>query len=315
MIVTCASCLTKFNLDESKIPAKGAKVRCSRCRHVFFIVPPTEKKEEEITENFESFIKQHEELIEPGQVERKIPSQPTVEKKEMAAEEEEEPFLFSEKAETKKEPLVFPAEFGEAERAEVRSPKPKRMARREKRGPSTIFALIVILVLLVFGVFYLWTELESKGKLSSLTSYLEYSVKKANALWDQIWGVKQENLIVGDLNRYDEKVGEVSLSVIEGKVNNQSQFARKHIKIKVVIFDQNKDKVAEKETLCGLSLGREELKNLPPEFFKGEVLIQPQLAKEMIVPSGKEVPFMVLFKDLSSQAKEFKVEISDAPNL
>jgi hypothetical protein len=83
----------------------------------------------------------------------------------------------------------------------------------------------------------------------------------------------------------------------------------------VVIFDQNKDKVTEKETLCGLNLGREGLKNLPPEFFKGEMLIQPQLAKEMIVLSGKDAPFMVLFKDLSSQAKEFKVEISDAPNL
>jgi hypothetical protein len=45
------------------------------------------------------------------------------------------------------------------------------------------------------------------------------------------------------------------------------------------------------------------------------MLIQPQLAKEMIVLSGKDAPFMVLFKDLSSQAKEFKVEISDAPNL
>ena len=315
MIVTCASCLTKFNLDESKIPAKGAKVRCSRCRHVFFIVPPTEEKEEEITENFESFIKQHEELIEPGQAERKIPSQPTVEKKEMATEEEEEPFLFSEKAEAKKEPLVFPTQFGEAERAEVKPPKLKRMARREKKGPSMIFALIVILVLLVFGVFYLWTELGSKGKLSSLTSYLEYSVKKVTGLWGQLWGIKQENLIVGDLNRYDEKVGEVALSVIEGKVNNQSQFARKHIKIKVVIFDQNKDKVTEKETFCGLNLGREGLKNLPLEFFKGEMLIQPQLAKEMIVLSGKDAPFMVLFKDLSSQAKEFKVEISDAPNL
>lgn len=315
MIATCASCLTKFNLDESKIPAKGSKVRCSRCQHVFFIVPPAEKKEEEITESFESFIKQQEELIEPGQVERKIPSQPTVEKKEMATEEEEKPFLFSEKAEAKKEPLVLPKKFGEAERAKVKPAKPKKTARREKRGPSMIFALIAILVLLVFGVFYLWTELESKGKLSFLTSYLEYSVKKATGLWGQLWGIKQEGLTVGDLNRYDEKVGEVTLSVIEGKVNNQSQFARKHIKIKVVIFDQNKDKVAEKETLCGLSLGQEELKNLPPEFFTGEMLIQPQLAQEMIVPSGKEVPFMILFKDLSSQAKEFKVEISDAPNL
>jgi predicted Zn finger-like uncharacterized protein len=312
MIVTCASCLTKFNLDESKIPAKGTKVRCSRCQHVFVVVPPEEKKEEEITENFESFIKQHEELIEPGQAERTIPSQPTVDKKEMVTEEEEEPFLFSEKAEAKKEPLVFPAEFGEAERAEVKPPKPKRMARREKRGPSMIFALIVILILLVFGVFYLWTELGTKGKLAT---FFEEPMKKVTALWDQILGVKQEGLTVGDLNRYDEKVGEVTLSVIEGKVNNQSQFARKHIKIKVVIFDQNKDKVTEKETLCGLNLGREGLKNLPPEFFKGEMLIQPQLAKEMIVLSGKDAPFMVLFKDLSSQAKEFKVEISDAPNL
>lgn len=312
MIVTCASCLTKFNLDESKIPAKGTKVRCSRCQHVFVVVPPEEKKEEEITENFESFIKQHEELIEPGQAERTVPSQPTVDKKERVTEEEEEPFLFSEKAETKKEPLVFPSEFGEAGRAEVKPPKPKRMARREKRGPSMIFALIVILILLVFGVFYVWTELGTKGKLAT---FFEEPMKKVTALWEQILGVKQEGLTVGDLNRYDEKVGEVTLSVIEGKVSNQSQFARKHIKIKVVIFDQNKDKVTEKETLCGLNLGREGLKNLPPEFFKGEMLIQPQLAKEMIVLSGKDAPFMVLFKDLSSQAKEFKVEISDAPNL
>jgi hypothetical protein len=45
------------------------------------------------------------------------------------------------------------------------------------------------------------------------------------------------------------------------------------------------------------------------------MLIQPQTPKEMIIPSGKDAPFMVIFKDLSSQAKEFKVEISEAPNL
>jgi hypothetical protein len=35
----------------------------------------------------------------------------------------------------------------------------------------------------------------------------------------------------------------------------------------------------------------------------------------MIIPSGKDAPFMVIFKDLSGQAKEFKVEISEAPKL
>jgi hypothetical protein len=35
----------------------------------------------------------------------------------------------------------------------------------------------------------------------------------------------------------------------------------------------------------------------------------------MIAPSGKVVPFMIVFKDLPGQAKEFKVEIVEAPSL
>jgi predicted Zn finger-like uncharacterized protein len=311
MIVTCASCLTKFTLDESKIPAKGAKVRCSKCQHVFFIVPPAESQEEPV-EDFETFAKQHEELFEPGQREEEIPSQPEFEKQRMAPEEEEEAFLFPGQTPLKKVPQVTPDAFGEEEKVEVTPPKPRRMPRREKRGPSAIFALIIVLVVLVFGGFYLWTEFGGKIKL---TNYLDNSVKKVITLWEEIWGKKQENLVVGDLNRYDERVGEFSLSVIEGKVRNQSPFSMKYIKIKVEIFDQNGYKVVEKETFCGLRIDREELKNLPLEFFKGEMLIQPQLPEERIIPAGGEVPFMVVFKDLSNRAKEFKVEISEAPHL
>jgi len=35
MIITCPQCLTKFNLDDGRVPAGGAKVRCSKCQHVF----------------------------------------------------------------------------------------------------------------------------------------------------------------------------------------------------------------------------------------------------------------------------------------
>jgi hypothetical protein len=35
----------------------------------------------------------------------------------------------------------------------------------------------------------------------------------------------------------------------------------------------------------------------------------------MVTPTGMEAPFMVVFKDLTSQAREFKVEIVEAPNL
>jgi hypothetical protein len=98
-------------------------------------------------------------------------------------------------------------------------------------------------------------------------------------------------------------------------VKNQSRFTKKHIKIIVVIYDQDKLKVAEKEAICGRILSREELKKQPVEFFKGGMVIKPKTNQEMVTPSGKATPFMVIFKDPPSQAKEFKVEILEAPNL
>lgn len=35
MIIICPQCLTKFNLDDSRVPDGGAKVRCSKCQHIF----------------------------------------------------------------------------------------------------------------------------------------------------------------------------------------------------------------------------------------------------------------------------------------
>lgn len=338
MIITCASCLTKFNLDDSRISAKGVKVRCSRCKHVFYVVPPPETKEE-IIEDAESFAKYHEDLIGPGETKIEAPQKAKVEeeeKEEVTPEEEEETFLFSEKApgeEMEKGPpiekvappekiekLVLP-EQGEklffeepvkGETIKVKPPKPKRMVQAEKRNLSRFFALFVVLVLLVFGILYVWTELSSGGKLSS---YLESPVKKVTELWNQIWGIEREDLIVGDLSGYEEKMGEISLFIIEGKVKNQSQYTKKHIKIRVVIFSQDKLKVDEKEAICGRIISREELKKQPVEFFRGEMVIIPETNQERVTPSGKATPFMVIFKDPPSQAKEFKVEIVEAPNI
>jgi hypothetical protein len=276
----------------------------------------------------------------PGEKKVEVPPEVKVEKEEIVPEEEEEEaFLFSEKTPIEKteelappgkveqltppekvERLV-PPERGEKlppeepvreERAEGKPSKPKSMMRAERKGPSRFFALIVVLVLLVFGIFYVWLELSSGGRLSP---YLEYPVKKVTELWNQIWGIEKGDLIVGDLNGYDEKIGETSLFIIEGKVKNQSKLTKKHIKIRVIIFDQDKLKVAEKEAICGRIIGRGELKKQPVEFFRGEMVIKPQTKQEMITPSGKATPFMVIFKDPPSQAKEFKVEILEAPNL
>ncbi|MBS3907743.1 MAG: zinc-ribbon domain-containing protein [Syntrophaceae bacterium] len=322
MIVTCASCLTKYQLDDSRISEKGAKVRCSRCKHVFYVVLPPETKEE-VTENFESFAKYHEELMGPDQRGMGIstPEEEEERGKEAApreGEEDEEKFLFSDQTPAEKvEPFSLP-KLEEGEETEIRESKPKRAAidqwkmRGERKRPSRLFGLVVVIAILIFGLFYLWGEMESGGKLSS---YLENPIKKATQLWEKVWGAEKEGLVVKDLTGYEEKVGEFPLYIIEGKVENQSQKTKKLIKVKVVIFDQNRMKVTEKETLCGRTIDRGELKNLPSDFFSGEMIIQPKTEKEMIAPSGKAVPFVVIFKDLPAQAKEFKVEIIEAPSI
>lgn len=40
MVVVCEKCETRFHLGDSKVPAEGTRVRCSRCKHEFFIAPP-----------------------------------------------------------------------------------------------------------------------------------------------------------------------------------------------------------------------------------------------------------------------------------
>ena len=45
MIITCPVCLTKFRLEEERIPEVGAKARCSKCRHVFEVQKPAPPEE------------------------------------------------------------------------------------------------------------------------------------------------------------------------------------------------------------------------------------------------------------------------------
>jgi len=39
LIITCEQCATQFQLADAKVPAGGVRVRCSRCKHAFFVEP------------------------------------------------------------------------------------------------------------------------------------------------------------------------------------------------------------------------------------------------------------------------------------
>ena len=46
MIVQCVQCDTRFQLDESRVPITGVRVRCSRCKESFFLAHPSASQEE-----------------------------------------------------------------------------------------------------------------------------------------------------------------------------------------------------------------------------------------------------------------------------
>ena len=56
MIITCPNCATKFNLPDSKIPAGGAKVKCSKCANIFKVPPPALEPEDEVASMLEEDV-------------------------------------------------------------------------------------------------------------------------------------------------------------------------------------------------------------------------------------------------------------------
>jgi predicted Zn finger-like uncharacterized protein len=49
MIVTCDGCSTKYLLDDAKVPDKGIRVRCPKCRYVWRLMPAADQSTFEIS--------------------------------------------------------------------------------------------------------------------------------------------------------------------------------------------------------------------------------------------------------------------------
>jgi predicted Zn finger-like uncharacterized protein len=88
LIVTCERCETRFRLDASRLPARGARVRCSRCKHAFFVRPEGAAEAEaihEVAENAATMLRPAtpepswdlEEKADPGRtIQRPAPPEP-----------------------------------------------------------------------------------------------------------------------------------------------------------------------------------------------------------------------------------------------
>ena len=82
MIIQCEQCQTRFRLADEKLKPTGTKVRCSKCKHVFTVMPPEPEPPEEEAVDFDAMNMQAVEKPSspesPHPPEEEFPAQDTV---------------------------------------------------------------------------------------------------------------------------------------------------------------------------------------------------------------------------------------------
>ncbi len=350
MIVQCERCEAKYNLEDSKITPEGVKVRCAKCQHIFAVTPasaipaapPTpETAGGDFLQDFESFEKFHKDLMDiPGPetglppdeenfLERGefdnisqdtggVPPPEDVSMAEFPAEEWPGPTREEQRQpESLEEELDTPTFDMKGLEDQEYFERPTTITKRRKTSKK--FVLLGILIILAGVGYYLWSEqkLSLPGNipslLKSIPEKLKFVPEKLQSVWDDIWGIKRGSPSISDLGEYKDTIGKVPVFVITGKVLNSTNKTKKYVRIKAILYNDKNEILEEKQTLCGSSFTREELKNLPPRFTRGDFKIRP-VPGQMRVAPGMTIPFIVIFPNISPDVREYEVEIVDAPN-
>jgi hypothetical protein len=182
------------------------------------------------------------------------------------------------------EPAIAPATEVPTE-APAEEEKPKK-----KKGLLITLIVLLVLVAIAAGIYYYWNE------------YLGVGDK-----WLRIQKLQGQELIT--------KEGKVFF--ISGAVLNGSTKPRKYIIVKTRLFDKDSKIIAEKDSLAGLNLPKEELAGMwRLELEKKINEFKQSKVGAFTVPAGRESPFsVVFFDDGLAPAKEFTVEITESPRL
>jgi predicted Zn finger-like uncharacterized protein len=353
MIVQCEICGAKYNIEDSKITTKGVKVRCAKCKHVFSVEPPSLSPPpqpqtpsplpptpgpagDDFLQDFESFEKFHKELMDTpgpelgppideespfergefegipqdtGEVPSEVPSMEEFPTEEWPgpSPEQQKP---TESLEGEMDTPTFDMEGLEEERY---LDKPQVIPKKKKTSRS--FVLIGILLIVALGGYYLWSERGMELSLpGNIPSLIKSIPEKLQYLWEDIRGIERGSLTFSDLEGYKDIIGEVSVFVITGKILNDTNKTKKHVRIKAVLLNDKNKVLDEKQTLCGSYFTKESLKKLPARFTRGDFKLRPPVPSQMRVAPRMSVPFIVIFPNMPPDAQEFQVEIVEAPN-
>ncbi|MBT3255070.1 MAG: DUF3426 domain-containing protein [Deltaproteobacteria bacterium] len=345
MVIQCESCRTAFNLDESLLKKEGAKVRCSRCRHVFTaypsspvlsgetvespdvsesVTPVAPKKTDEILSEAEKGSEIEEEKSAGAELESDLDviyqdvfseadsSPPDEEAKRDDAVEDlfKEASRGEEKLADRPAP-IFPAmDMTEEDRTVVKEEKeaedePERVPAPKKKSSKRSVGVLIPLLFIVLAVAAAYYVWKADLIPPSVLSLLSPS-SETKAPADAGARLLQFGSVSGVFVD-TEKSG--PLFVIRGMVTSKYPQNRRYIMIKGSILDNKGVVVLSKTAYAGNTFSEEELKTLPlDEIIKAADNRDGMAKQNLNVASGATIPFMVVFAALPDDLSEFTVE-------
>ncbi|MFW5488591.1 MAG: DUF3426 domain-containing protein [Desulfovibrio sp.] len=287
MIVTCPECATKYNLPDDKISPSGARVRCTKCKHVFSVSPSVPSGDEALDDL----------LGANGQ-----------EEEDIASEQESE-------RDTEDSGSGLDS-FGDMDMGfDIGGKSKKKKAKGKGKGKKIFLSLLILLLLLGGGGFAL---VHFKVVSMDMIPFLG-SAENATQTAEGEEGTKSPEdavrlILLENVRQYyvnNEKAG--SLFVIEGKAVNNFDTPREFLKVQATLFNADGVSLASKEVVCGNVLS----------YFQLQILsrteLEANLSNEMGVlnnntnlDKGAGSPFMILFFDPPKDVAEFGVKVVEA---
>jgi predicted Zn finger-like uncharacterized protein len=322
MVVQCPECGAKFTLDESRIPGEVAKVRCSRCRHVFRIT----RQGQVIDEAWAPPAEESPEPLPPGE-EPEAPPSPDA--REAAAPE----------------PPPEPETVVQAAAA------PPPVA--ESTGSASVAHGLrrwwwLAACALVIALFLGWWFVQGKsapGPLKPLTDMIKRLKAKAPppkpAAPEAQEAKKDAPAPAGTvatpppppapapdlqelavdwaqaqyLGLANDQAGQVL--IIQGEVINKGKTPRGPIRLKASLTDFLHQPLKDEVVYAGTTLSDAELKSLDPERIKGWLQKPGGRSQEQVLKPGQKQPFTVVFfgapGNLAESQAGFQIMVVEAP--
>jgi predicted Zn finger-like uncharacterized protein len=294
MIVACQQCGTRFTLDESLIAGKSAKVRCSRCQHVFTVEPPGGP------ETAEEGADRQKERPEAGDLAAPAP-EAAGGTGEAAGVEKAAPVMGSPQA-----PPVKPA----ADRA------------RRNRRAVLLAVLGGGLLGLLLAMFALWYVGGEKGGPPGVRTAPEAPESSLAPPLPPASPEELRNLVVRLADaRYRGLVHSQGgqMLVIQGEVQNLTDEPRGPIHLKATLTDAVHKPVQELLFYSGLSLSDEELLRAGLEEIQGWLSTPDQRRKTRVLKPGESQPFTAVFfgvpPDLAEARYGFTIVVTEGPRV